>query len=70
MTGYERTFDVKNETRSGVEAFVTRMRDELGVKVVRDIKTQHTRTPSVQGNWHPFRFAAPTPAAKPVAKPQ
>ncbi len=63
MSGYERTLDVKNLSRSDVRASVKRLRGEAGVKTTKDIKTQHTRTPSVQGNWHPFLFPHAAPKA-------
>ncbi len=59
VTGYTRTQDVKNETAAGVRKFVERLRDEPGVKTTKDVKTQRTRSASIQGNWHPFLFAAP-----------
>jgi hypothetical protein len=56
VNGYVSTVSLRNLFPGDIVAKLHELKDSNGAPIRKLKKMQYTRTPSSQGNWHPFLF--------------
>ncbi|KAM9327083.1 large ribosomal subunit protein mL43 [Gastrophryne carolinensis] len=54
LNGSVREEAINSKTSEEIAQLVQKMANQSGLEIIRIKKPQHTDTPSIQGQWHPF----------------
>ncbi|XP_029953291.1 large ribosomal subunit protein mL43 [Salarias fasciatus] len=54
LNGNVREEIVTNKTSAQISELLTKLSNQSGLDIIRIRKPQHTDSPSIQGQWHPF----------------